>query len=73
MDISTLLNCYCKSRELMNYYSKMLQSEDMCDKEKDLIYDLLLDNVNASIKIKSLCERKHDHCECESTESKIEK
>lgn len=58
MDISTLMNCYCKSREMTHYYSKMLQSTDIGDKEKDAIYDLLLDSVNASIKIKSLCERR---------------
>lgn len=65
MDISTLMNGYCKSREMMHYYSKMLQSEDIGEKEKEVIYDLLLDSVNASIKIKSLCERRYDHCECE--------
>lgn len=72
MDISTLMRCYCKSRELMYYYSKMLQSEDIGEKEKDFIYDLLLDNVNASIKIKSLCERRYEHCECEDPMEKIE-
>lgn len=66
MDISTLLNCYCKSREMMHYYSTMLQSDDIGDKEKDIIYDLLLDSVNASNKIKSLCERRYEHCECEA-------
>lgn len=64
MDISTLMHCYCKSREMMRDYSKMLQSEDIGDKEKDVIYELLLNNVRASITIKSLCERRYEHCEC---------
>lgn len=66
MDIRSLLNCYCKSREMTHYYSKMLQSNDINENEKDAIYDLLLDSVNASNKIKSLCERRHEHCEFEA-------
>lgn len=65
MDISILMNCYCKSREMTTHFSKMLQSEDLGDIEKEAIYDLLLESVNTSSKIKSLCERKHESCECE--------
>lgn len=64
MDIKTLMKCYCKSREMMRYYTDMLQSEDIGDKEKDLIYDLILDNANASLTIRNFCERRFDNCEC---------
>lgn|GEM_PF-1627944 len=67
MDINALMNCFCKSREMMHYYSKMLQSEDIGEKEKKVIYDLLLNNVNASMKIKSLCERRYNNCGCEAS------
>lgn len=65
MDISILMNCYCKSREMTTYFSKMLQSEDLGDIEKEAIYALLLESVNTSSKIKSLCERRYEDCECE--------
>ncbi|MBD8034790.1 MULTISPECIES: hypothetical protein [Solibacillus] len=65
MDISILMNCYCKSRKTTNFYSKMLQSENIGAIEKEAIYDLLLESVKASTKIKNLCERRYEHCECE--------
>lgn len=64
MDISVLLNCYCKSREMTHYYSNLLQSEGIGEVEKGLIYDLLLDSMNASAKIRRLCNRQYDYYEC---------
>lgn len=65
MNMTTLMDCYKKSREMTSYYTKMIQSKDVGEKEKDLIYELLLNNVNASLTIKRICERKFDSCECE--------
>ncbi|WP_189776937.1 hypothetical protein [Virgibacillus halodenitrificans] len=43
----------------------MLQSEDIGNKEKDLIYDLILNNANATLAIRDLCERRFDKYKCE--------
>ncbi|MFD1064728.1 hypothetical protein [Oceanobacillus locisalsi] len=67
MNTDILMKCYCKSREMTSYYSNLLNNDSLNNMEKDIIYDLLLNNVNASVTIKKI----FDHTD--ETESMLEK
>ncbi|MFD2658531.1 hypothetical protein [Gracilibacillus thailandensis] len=57
MKIEDLMACYCKTREISNFYSRCLEKEGMTNEDKEIIYELLLNSVNSSNKLKKYCEK----------------
>ncbi len=58
MNIEDLMTCYCKTREMTSLYSRCLDNEKMSKKDKEVIYELILNSVKSSNKLREYCEYK---------------
>ena len=54
LPMEKVLKCFCKSRELQNYCTDLLNLDEITEKEQEIILELILDFVKASNQLKHL-------------------
>jgi hypothetical protein len=60
MDITQLMTCFCKTREIQSLYTNLLHDKELSQEERELIVGLVQCAADSSKKIKNLCNSEKD-------------
>jgi hypothetical protein len=55
VDVSQLMTCFCKTREVQSLYTNLLNDKELSQKEREDIVELIQCATNCSNQIKRLC------------------
>ncbi|GEN32358.1 hypothetical protein HNQ35_002737 [Cerasibacillus quisquiliarum] len=56
MQVQDLMDCYCKAREVINFYCRYLEDSELTDDEKETLLDFITSTVTFSNKIRRALE-----------------
>jgi hypothetical protein len=56
VDVSQLMTCFCKTREVQSLYTNLLNDKELSQKEREDIVELIQCVTNCSNQIKRLCK-----------------
>jgi hypothetical protein len=55
VDISQLMTCFCKTREVQSLYTNLLNNKEITLKEREIIIELIQCAAKSSSQIQNLC------------------
>lgn len=60
VDISQLMMCFCKTREVQTLYTSLLNDQDITIKEREIIMELIQCAAKSSSQLQHLCIQNGD-------------
>lgn len=55
MNLENMITCYCKARETQAFFTRCLDSKELGENERELIYELIKNASQSSRMIKQYC------------------